>query len=178
MFKTYKKIVLMVASCCALVTSACGGCGGGNAAPNNIQNNSVNADMGENSMACPAGSPMCPCKAGDVCDTGLICSASKCVEMSSSGLSVEPESARACELVLEEGATVVLDATGTEQVKVAYKRRAPRVAVSFMSTSDTSIPAGAVALQTDGASDGFAIDSVRCFDADGAVIDGARISLD
>lgn len=161
--------------------TACGGCGsdnnqGNNATPNNTANNTNTAP--NTTTQCPDGSADCPCKAGDMCNTGLVCDTGKCVGMTASGLKVSSPDARACELLIEEGTTKVLNATGKDGTKVAFKRRAPNVAVSFMSTTDAEIATGSVSLSSNGDPSGFVIKSAECFGADGAKLESVEVTLD
>lgn len=177
----WKRACCGVLSLSLVTLTACGGCGEnnnnppGNTTPNNTANNTTTVN---NTSPCPEGTAECPCRAGDMCDTGLVCDTGKCVGMTASGLTVSSEDARACDLMLEEQDAKVLSATGSDGVEVAHRRRAPRVAISFASKSDAPIAAGAVVLQSTGDTSGFAIASSTCYGADGAVIDGAEVTLE
>ena len=174
-------------ACCGVLSlslvalTACGGCGKddnnppGNTTPNNNANNTTTVN---NTSPCAEGTADCPCRAGDMCDAGLVCDTGKCVGMTASGLTVSSADARACDLMLEEQSARVLSATGGDDVEVAHRRRAPRVAISFASKSDAPIAVGAVVLQSTGDAGGFAITSSTCYGADGAAIDGAQVTLE
>lgn len=171
---------MLAFSMVALTATGCGGCRGDNNT-NNVTtppNNANNTTSPNNTAPCAEGSANCPCKAGDMCDAGLICDTGTCVGMSASGLTVSSDAARACDLVIEEQTARVLAAGGDDSVEVVHKRRAPRVAVSFMSKADAPIAAGVVTLQSTGDTSGFAIASATCYGADGAVIDGVEVTLE
>jgi hypothetical protein len=117
---------------------------------------------------CKAGEQECPCIDGTSCAGALACRADlTCGAAVVAGVQFNDASARGCELVLTE-------AEGTEVANVEFKngatgswlRQAPKVAITVVAGSDTSL-AGSVVLSLTGASSGLSVGKATCVDIDG-----------
>ena len=98
--------------------------------------------------------------------------------LASSGLSVSSDTARSCEILIEEKAGKVLGATYGEGVKGALRRQAPNVAIAISASSDAAFPASVASIQIEGGDAGsVSIKEARCFDAEGAEISDAEVTL-
>jgi hypothetical protein len=141
----------------------------------------LSASCGGSSQTCTPGTSGCACRTeGTACDDGLACGASNtCGPPATSGFVVSDATARSCDVLLIEESATVKSMTLTSAVKGTHLREAPRVAVSFISTSDAPIPAGAVGLVlASGAASGLTIKKVTCADAAGTPIAGVTVRLE
>lgn len=160
----------------ALFTATgCGGCGNDN--NNNVDNNS-SANNTQNNTACEDGEVGCACLDDGSCGAGAACQNDVCVGATVSGLVVSSDDARSCEIMLtEREGSQVIGATYGEQVKGAYRRQAPSVALAVSHTSDEAFPQPLATIQVNGSKSGVEIKSVRCFDKAGELLDGAEASF-
>ncbi len=122
-----------------------------NGTDNNVNNTPNNAPNNNN---CTPGEPGCGV-AGQVSDPA----------------------ARSCEVVLRETGATIQGATFGEGVTGQVRRQAPNVAVAFVRNADAPFEGAPVALQVDGAADGFTVRSVTCFDNTGAALAGAEVKF-
>ena len=128
---------------------------------------------------CSPGEMNCVCKADGSCDGGAVCSADLCVGATLRGLSIDAQGARSCEIMLKEsGDAKVLGATYSDGISGALRRQAPNVAVALAAEADADLPGSTAQVQIDSDSEGVSVESVRCFDNEGAVIDGAQASFE
>ena len=119
--------------------SACSGC----SEDNNTSNNQNNAqDMSPDSTECTAGEVGCACTASSTCEDGAMCVDGMCVGAASSGLSIDNNSARSCEVLLVEKGARVLGVNFADGVKGAWRRQAPNVALAFARDGDVAFEAG------------------------------------
>ena len=157
---------LLIASF-ALFTSACSGC----------EATEENNPTENNPPACTAGEVGCECLADSTCNGTAVCNSGMCEGATVSGLVIQASGARACEILFAESGATFLGATYGEGVQGAFRRQAPRVALALSASGDADFPASVASLQLDGASDAISIESVKCWGADQAVIDGASATL-
>src|SRR4051812_7310457 len=134
------------------------------------------------SDGCTAGSNACACRAGNTCDTGLVCKTGLCIGATKAGLTVSDPMARGCEVLLLEKDSTVASITFDATVKGTFVREAPKVAVSFVSAGDTAIGAGSIQLALAGASgagsvSGVTVQTVSCVDAKAAALSGVHVTL-
>ena len=87
-------------------------------------------------------------------------------------VTVAAAGARACDLVLDVGGDPVTAVHFADGVTGSHFRRAPRLAVSFTSQTDTPLPAVPFTIETANPVAPHAV-SVRCVDRLGQPIDGA-----
>ena len=136
-------------------------------------------DDGEVTTACggQTGILDCPCGAGDTCDAGLVCVDGTCVTevVAATGLSL-PAGARGCEVLLGEGAGRVTDVRFGAGVRGTFIREAPRVAITVVTTGDADFADGVVEVLGTGTPPAT-VETARCVDAAGAVIAGAKVTL-
>lgn len=186
---TMKRIILrqisLLATVALFTATGCGGCGGDNNEnqnPNNTENNTTpnnSAANNTNNTSCTAGEAGCACDADGGCADGSMCSGGMCVAVASSGLSVSSDTARSCEILIEEKAGKVLGATYGEGVKGALRRQAPNVAIAISASSDAAFPASVANIQIEGGDAGsVSIKEARCFDTEGAEISDAEVTLE
>lgn len=117
---------------------------------------------------CTPGANGCACKAGNVCDTGLVCASDKCGTAVTIGVEVSDATARGCEFLLTEAAgTEVKTVDFKNGAKGSWVREAPKVAVTVVANGDTSLNGG-VSLGLSGAASGLAVSKVSCVDLKGA----------
>ncbi len=155
-----------------LTLGACGGCGKDNNQTTN--NNQTTPDMGE----CVAGAAGCACTMDGTCDGDAMCVNNLCEGAQSSGLTITSDAARSCEIMLTESeGGRVLGATYAEGVKGSWRRRAPNVALALTRTDDAAFPASSASIQFAEGGTLPTVGKVRCFDAEGAEIDGASATL-
>ncbi len=120
---------------------------------------------------CPVGTEGCPCDSGS-CTGSLACENGTCVASTPHGFVVSDASARACEMLLT-GVSKNLSVSFDSTLQGKAVRDGDRMAVTFHAQGDATIAAGAITVQ--GGTPTIA--SSRCFDADGAAISGASVSL-
>lgn len=123
-----------------------------NGTDNNVNNTPNNAPNNNNN--CTPGAPGCGV-AGQVSDPA----------------------ARSCEVVLRETGATIQGATFGAGVTGQLRRQAPNVALAFVRDADAPFEGAPVALQVDGAADGFTVRSVTCFDNTGAALEGAEVKF-
>lgn len=127
---------------------------------------------------CTPGSKDCACKASNVCDEGLTCTANKCVGGATAGFVVSDPKARGCELVLTEAAgTSVSKVSFKNGVKGSFVKEAPRTAVAFVTETDTTIPTGGVEVALSGDAQGVTVSAVSCVDSAGVKLADTKITI-
>lgn len=128
---------------------------------------------------CNAGASGCPCKANDVCDSGLVCGAAKTCGMgTTAGVKVSDAAARGCEVLLTESAgTRIQSVTFSSGVVGGFVVEAPRTAFSFVAPKDAALPNGGVQLVLSGPATGVTITKSSCVDATGQKLAGAAVTL-
>lgn len=127
---------------------------------------------------CPAGANTCACKAGSVCDTGLVCTANVCSPGTVGGLSVGDAAARGCEVLLtEQAGTTVGQVEFQAGVVGTWVREAPRVAITFVAPRDAALPAGGVTLGLSGPASGLVLSKASCVDAAGKKLPASSVSV-
>ncbi len=130
------------------------------------------------SCNCPPGAKDCACKANNVCDDGLTCTANKCAGGVTAGFVVSDPKARGCELVLtESGTTSVSKVTFKSGLKGTFVKEAPRTAVTFVSETDATIPTGGVEVALSGDAQGVTVSAVSCVDSAGQKLADAKVSI-
>jgi hypothetical protein len=136
-------------------------------------------DDDASSSMCVAGNAGCPCLEDDACSSeDLTCMAGTCQGTFDVGVTVSNKNARGCDVLVTEQGSRVADATFGETVKGTFVREAPKVALSFISTSDAPIDGNGIQLQLIGAgSDGLQVESVECADRAGKPLEGVTIAL-
>lgn len=127
--------------------------------------------------SCEPGSAACACLEDDACGDGLACEDGVCRGESDVGISVSDGRARACDLLLAEGAGHVHAVAFGDAVKGTFVREAPRVAVSLISASDAPIPADAVSLRVVGDAADVEVADVACADSAGEPLANVTIGL-
>lgn len=135
-------------------------------------------DDDASSNMCVAGNAGCPCLEDDTCKGELACMAGTCQGTFDVGITVSDKNARGCDVLVTEQGSRVADATFGETVKGTFVREAPKVALSFISTSDAPIDGKGIQLQLVGAdSDGLQVESVECADRTGKPLKGVTVAL-
>lgn len=183
--------------CAAAALLAVGAC-----TPNNTGSTSSSSGA-----SCPEGTATCVCRSGNTCDTGLMCSAGRCIPGGTqdggtpdSGASldgggggidgggvtvpvtlvVSNPAARACEVVVQDGAQVITGLSFSNTVEGRFLRRGERLAVAFSARSNMVLPADGATIQLQMAStslNGITLTNNRCFDAQGRALPGATVAL-
>ena len=128
---------------------------------------------------CTPGANTCACKANDVCDTGLVCSAAKtCGAGAKVGLQISDTAARGCEILLTSSAgTAIKNLTFQDGVVGTFVNEAPRTAVSFVAPKDAALPGSGVRLVVSGPMAGVSVTKSSCVDAKGVKLPGAAVTL-
>jgi len=88
--------------------------------------------------------------------------------------------ARSCEVVLTDSAKAITGLSFSGDVEGRFLRRGERLAVAFSGRTNAQLPAAGVnlLLQSAGTSlTGMTLSNNRCFDAQGAVLSGATVTL-
>ncbi|CAN0497360.1 unnamed protein product [Laminaria digitata] len=117
------------------------------------------------------------CTSDAMCEDGQVCADGVCEVVVSGALVVASEDARSCEVLIEEKSATLSAVVFGEETTGAMRRQAPRVAVAWTRTSDSSFPADAASISVSGEIDGLSIKSARCFDAAGDEIADVEVSL-
>ncbi len=125
---------------------------------------------------CTPGERDCACIEGVTCNGSLVCSDGLCVDVDTSGLNVSDPAARSCEVIVVEDNIEVVNVTFGEGVEGTFIREAPRVAVTFHKTDDSSFGSGTASVLTTGAGS-LDLRRATCFDTNGAALGGDPLSL-
>lgn len=129
--------------------------------------------------SCKAGGVGCACIDGTRCDEGAVCSAGACAAATQQGWSVSDPSARACEARLTER-------TGSPVAEVAFAspargtmvREAPLLGISFVAGKDNPLTSGVMTTSVTGKGEAPEVSSLRCFDANGALLANTTLTQD
>lgn len=128
--------------------------------------------------SCAAGESGCACLEENACNGDLVCMEGKCTGSFDVGVKVSDGRARGCDVLVNEAGVRVADVTFNDKVKGTFVRESPRVAVSFISTTDAPIDASGIHLQVVGDDRaGVTVESVACADAAGKPLEGVTVSL-
>lgn len=128
---------------------------------------------------CVNGQRSCPCTPLHACDDGLVCNQNTCVEPHHTTLVVSAPGARACEVVFQEGSTVIAEATFDDDVRGSSARRGSRMSVAFISSADAELTGAGVRLLWLGnqRTPDVTVTESECFDRLGQSIVGGSVGI-
>ena len=121
---------------------------------------------------CTPGAPDCACIEGTRCADGAACVDGRCAASREVRLSVNNSSARACEVLLRDGAATVASVSFGDDVLGSFVREAPRTATSYSSREDVALPSVRVQVLGDGLPE---VQQSECFDRDGRLLPDAEV---
>jgi len=129
---------------------------------------------------CTPGAESCECRNGTECDNGLACSGGVCVAATQSGVVVSDPNARGCEVLLVEQGSKIQAVDFGQSVRGTYVREAPKVSLSFISTTDVAITGISVSMLGGAGGAGATaptVQSVSCVDRSAQPLADATVTL-
>ncbi len=128
---------------------------------------------------CVQGQRGCACTPLGDCGDDLVCHSQQCVETHRTALEVSALGARACEVLFQEGDSVIAEVDFRTGTRGSEARRGSKESIAFISEADTDLTGRGVEVRWlgNGSRPDIEVLESECFDRLGHSIPGSSVSL-